>query len=147
MALNDRTLGVAALLLAAFLTWQGYDLEAAFSYEPVGPRAFPLLVAAVIALCGVVLIVKGGNAAVRNPPGANFRISLMVAAVAGYALLFQWLGFVLATAAMTTVVGRIFGGSWIKCLIGGVLIGVGFFLLFDRALDVVLPAGLLGELL
>ena len=52
MILNDRLLGVAALLLAAFLTWFGHDLQAPFAYEPVGPRAFPLLLAAVIGLCG-----------------------------------------------------------------------------------------------
>lgn len=144
MALNDRTLGVAALALAAFLTWFGHDLQAPFSYEPVGPRAFPLLVAAVIALCGLRLVLKGGNDVPRNPRGANLRISLMVAAVAGYALLFHWLGFVIATAIMTAVVGRIFGGSWLKSVAGGIAMGLGFFLLFDRALDVVLPVGLLG---
>ncbi|MEI2416545.1 tripartite tricarboxylate transporter TctB family protein [Orrella sp. JC864] len=145
--MNDRTLGVAALVLAAFLTWHGYDLQAPFAYEPVGPRAFPLLVAAIIALCGLRLVLKGGNPAQPNPAGANTRISLMVAIVAGYALLFQWLGFVIATALMTVLVGRLFGGSWLKSAIGGVAMGVGFFLLFDRLLDVVLPTGLLGALL
>lgn len=147
MALNDRTLGIAALVLAAFLTWHGYDLEAPFAYEPVGPKAFPLLIALIIALCGVRLIVKGGNPAEPNPPGANARIAMMVGLVAGYAFLFQWLGFVIATAAMTILVGRLFGGSWVKSAIGGVVMAVGFFFLFDRALDVVLPTGLLGGLL
>lgn len=147
MALNDRTLGIAALVLAAFLTWHGYDLEAPFAYEPVGPKAFPLLIALIIALCGVRLIVKGGNPAEPNPPGANARIAIMVGLVAGYAFLFQWLGFVIATAAMTILVGRLFGGSWVKSAIGGVVMSVGFFFLFDRALDVVLPTGLLGGLL
>ncbi len=147
MALNDRSLGIAALLLAAFLTWFGYDLEAPFAYEPVGPRAFPLLIAFIIALCGLRLVIKGGNDAEPNPPGANARISLMVAIVAGYALLFQWLGFVIATTLMTVLVGRLFAGSWVKAGIGGIAMGLGFFLLFDRVLDVVLPTGLLGALL
>lgn len=147
MALNDRTLGIAALVLAAFLTWHGYDLEAPFAYEPVGPKAFPLLVALIIALCGLRLVVKGGNPADPNPPGANARIGIMVGLVAGYAFLFQWLGFVIATAAMTILVGRLFGGTWLKSAIGGVVMSVGFFFLFDRVLDVVLPTGLLGGLL
>lgn len=147
MTLNDRLLGVAALLLAAFLTWQGWGLQAPFAYEPVGPRAFPLLLAAVIGLCGVWLVVKGGFAAEANPPGANGRIALLVGLVAGYALLFQWLGFVVSTALMVVAVGRLFGGSWRNCAIGGVSMGVLFFLLFDKLLDVVLPTGILGGLL
>ncbi len=147
MALNDRLLGVLALLLAAFLTWYGYDLEAPFAYEPVGPKAFPLLLALVIALCGLRLVIKGGNTVEPNPPGANGRIAIMVALLAGYALLFQWLGFIIATAIMATLVGRLFGGAWLKCVAGGVVMAIGFFLLFDKVLDVVLPLGLLGELL
>ncbi|SPU48670.1 Tripartite tricarboxylate transporter TctB family [Bordetella trematum] len=69
----------------------------------------------------------------------------MVLFAAAYAFLFQWLGFIIATVLMTMAVGRLFGGSWTKMLIGGVVMGLLFFLLFDKALDVVLPTGLLGE--
>lgn len=147
MTLNNRILGIAALLLSAFLVGFGYNLEAPFAYEPVGPRAFPLLLAGIIALCGLRLVFKGGGEAEPNPPGANGRILLMVAIVTGYAVLFQWAGFILATIAITALVGRLFGGSWLKCLIGGVVMGVFFFVLFDRVLDVVLPPGLLEGLL
>jgi len=145
--MNDRTLGIFALILAALMTWTGWDIEAPFAYEPVGPRAFPLLIALLIGLCGLRLAIKGGNAIEANSPGANSRIALMVLIAAGYAFLFQWLGFIIATALMTILVGRLFGGTWLKCTIGGVIMGVFFFLLFDKALDVVLPAGLLGDLL
>lgn len=143
MTLNDRVLGVFALLLAALLVWQGWGLEAPFSYEPVGPRAFPLLLAGVIALCGLWLLVRGRERAEPNPPGANARIAAMVALVAGYALVFVSLGFIVATALMAIFVGRLFGGRWRSCLAGGVGLGVGFYLLFDKVFDVVLPMGLL----
>jgi len=106
-----------------------------------------LLLAAVIGLCGLRLLVRGGNAVAANPAGANVRIAVMVGLVAAYALLFQWLGFVLATAAMAVLVGRLFGGAWGKCAVGGAVLGVVGFLLFDRVMDVVLPVGLLGDLL
>ena len=63
-----------------------------------------------------------------------------------YAVLFQWLGFVIATALMTLPVGRVFGGTWRQCAVAGVALGVSFFLLFDRVFDVILPAGLLSVL-
>ena len=81
-----------------------------------------------------------------NAPGANGRIALMVLFCAGYAFLFQWLGFIVATALMTVAVGRLFGGGWGKCAIGGVVMSV-FFVLFDKVLDVVLPGGLLENLI
>lgn len=147
MTLNDRLLGVAALLFAAFLTWFGHDLEAPFAYEPVGPAAFPLLLALVIALCGVWLVFKGGNDVPANAPGANLRIATMVATLAAYGFFFQWLGFIVSTALMSAVVGRLFGGTWLKSAVGGVLLAIALFFLFDKAMDVVLPAGLLGDLL
>lgn len=145
--MNDRLLGILALVLAAFITWAGWDLEAPFAYEPVGPRAFPMLIALIIGLCGLRLAIKGGHQVEANPPGASGRIALMVLFAAAYAFLFQWLGFIIATVLMTMAVGRLFGGSWTKMLIGGVVMGLLFFLLFDKALDVVLPTGLLGELI
>jgi putative tricarboxylic transport membrane protein len=145
--MNDRILGIVSLGLAIFLTIFGWNLHAPVSYEPVGPRAFPLLIALVIGLCGLWLIYKNEFTAEANPPGANSRIFLMVLVAMGYAFLFQWLGFIVATVIMTVLVGRLFGGAWIKCLTGGVVMGVLFFLLFDRALDVVLPTGILEGLL
>ncbi|MNI75442.1 Tripartite tricarboxylate transporter TctB family protein [compost metagenome] len=82
-----------------------------------------------------------------NPPGANGRIALMMAFTVAYAFLFQWLGFIIATSLMTVFVGRLFSGGWVKCAIGGVVMSVLFFLLFDKVLDVVLPGGLLETLL
>lgn len=144
MTINDRLAGIAGLLLAAFLAIFGWGLQAPFAYEPVGPRAFPLGLSLVIALCSGWLIYKGGGEAEPNPPGANLRISLMVGLIAGYAFLFVWLGFVIANTIMVVFVGRLFGGSWVKSVITGVVMSVAFFLLFDKALDVVLPTGLLG---
>lgn len=142
--MSDRLLGLMALLFSAFLAWFGAGLESAFSYEPVGPRAFPLLLSALIGICGLVLTWKGGIKIEPNQPGVNMRILTMVGVLAFYAASFVWLGFIFSTAIMTALVGRLFGGSWLKSVVGGVLISLFFYVLFDRVLDVVLPAGLLG---
>lgn len=147
MTLNDRVLGIAALIFAALITAFGYDLEPPFSYEPVGPKAFPLLIALIVAICGVRLVIKGGGEVDANPPGANTRIMAMVAYLAAYAFLFQWVGFVVATTVMVALVGRLFHATWPQAVIGGVVMSVGLFYLFDKGLDVVLPTGILGGLL
>ena len=142
--LSDRLLGVIALLFSAFLAWFGVGIEAAFSYEPVGPRAFPLLLSGLIGLCGLVLTWKGGSKIDPNQPGVNSRILMMVGVLSFYAAGFVWLGFILSTAIMTTMIGRLFGGSWRNSVAGGVCMSLLFYVLFDRVLDVVLPAGILG---
>lgn len=141
--MNDRILGIGALVLSGVMIWQGVGLQAPFSYEPLGPRAFPLLVAAIMGLCGFWLVVKGGGQAEPNPPGANLRIAAMFLVIVGYALIYQSAGFIIATALMTALVGKLFGGGWRKPIIGGVVSSVFFFYLFDRVLDVVLPLGIL----
>ncbi len=145
--MTDRYLGFAAIVFAALMVWFGWGIEAPFSYEPVGPRAFPMLLALCIGLCGLWLLFKGRFQAEANPPGANIRIALMVVYCIAYALLFDILGFIIATAAATILVGRLFGGSWGKVVLGGVIMSVFFFFLFDRVLDVVLPLGLLEAIL
>lgn len=147
MSLNDRVLGIAALIFAALIFAFGYDLEPPFSYEPVGPKAFPLLLALIIALCGVRLVIKGGGEVEANPKGANFRIVLMVVYLAAYAFVFQWLGFIIATTLMVTFVGRLFQATWRQALIGGIIMSIGLYFLFDKGLDVVLPLGILGDIL
>ena len=43
--MSDRILGAACLVVAAGMAWAAQDYAAPISYEPVGPRAFPLLLA------------------------------------------------------------------------------------------------------
>ena len=141
--MSDRILGAACIAVGAGMAWAAQGYAATISYEPVGPRAFPLLLAALMAVCGLWLLLRPtlGSASFRAVPWAATALS--AAAIGLYALLFQMLGFALATALMAVPVGMAFGGSWKQSLAGGVGLGVLLFLGFDKLLDVVLPSGLL----
>lgn len=145
--MSDRILGAACVALAIAMAWFAQGYAPAFSYEPVGPRAFPRLLAGLMAIAGAWLVIK--PTVVENPfQGGAFKlIGLSVATVFCYALFFQVLGFTLSTALMAVPVGMAFGGSWKQALLGGAGLGVGLFLLFDKALDVVLPTGILSFIL
>lgn len=145
--MSDRVLGAVCVVASAAMAWAAQDYAAAISYEPVGPRAFPLLLAVGLGLSGLWLVLRptaGAEAFTGVPWKAT---ALCAAAVLVYALLFQWLGFVLATALMAVPVGMAFGGSWKQSLTGGAALGLVLFLLFDKVLDVVLPTGLLSAVL
>jgi putative tricarboxylic transport membrane protein len=145
--MSDRILGAVCIAASAAMAWAAQDYAAAISYEPVGPRAFPLLLASGLCLSGLWLMLRpSGNAnTLRGVPWKPTAVC--AAAVLSYALMFQWLGFVLATSLMALPVGMAFGGSWKQALASGVALGLMFYLLFDKLLDVVLPGGLLAPLL
>ncbi len=145
--MSDRLLGAVCVVASAAMAWAAQDYAAAISYEPVGPRAFPLLLAVGLGLSGLWLVLRptAGSAAFSDVPWK--ATALCAAAVLVYALLFQWLGFALATTLMALPVGMAFGGSWKQSLAGGAALGLVLFLLFDKVLDVVLPTGPLSALL
>jgi putative tricarboxylic transport membrane protein len=145
--MSDRVLGAVCVVASAVMAWAAQDYAAAISYEPVGPRAFPLLLACGLGLSGLWLVLKpgAGAEAFRGVPWKP--TALCAGAVLAYALLFQWMGFSLATAVMSVPVGMAFGGSWKQALIGGAALGVVLYLMFDKLLDVTLPAGPLAAIL
>ncbi len=145
--MSDRILGAVCLCASAGMAWAAHDYAAPISYEPVGPRAFPLLLAGLMALAGGWLIARPGPHGFGLGREHFKRITWAVVAVVVYAALFQTLGFPLATAAMAVPVGMAFGGSWKQSLAGGVAMGLLLYLMFDKLLDVVLPTGLLSFVL
>lgn len=144
---SDRILGAVCVASAIAMGVASHDYAAQISYEPVGPRAFPTLLAVLIGLAGAWLVVRPSAHSAAVSPGRMAALLSCVAATALYALLFQWLGFAVATALMAVPVGMAFGGTWRQSLAGGVGLGLGLYLLFDKLLDVVLPTGLLAFLL
>jgi putative tricarboxylic transport membrane protein len=141
--MSDRILGAACLVVAAGMAWAARDYAAPISYEPVGPRAFPLLLSALMAVGGAWLVLRPSGHDSGLGMASLRTLGLAAGAVFVYALLFEMLGFTLATALMALPVGLAFGGSWKQSIAGGVGLGLGLYLLFDKLLDVVLPTGLL----
>ena len=139
--MSDRIFAVIWLAVCALIAVQMMQLEVPFAYEPVGPKAFPMLLAGLMALCCVFLLIKPDRD-IHWPnlsglgKGAVLIIMLLV-----YAVYFEQLGFPLATAIMVFIVCLLFGGRWWVGLIAGPLIGGLGYLFFDRLLQVTLPLG------
>jgi putative tricarboxylic transport membrane protein len=130
--MSERILGGVLLLVSVAGILIGWNYVSPVSYEPVGPRAFPLLILFLLGICAIALMLDKKSETTWAPPPVLARI----------ALLFDKLGFVIATALMSVPVARFFGGSWKQCVLGGIGLGVGMFFFFDRLLDVALPTGL-----
>jgi putative tricarboxylic transport membrane protein len=144
---SDRILGAVCVAAALAMAWAARSYAAVISYEPVGPRAFPLLLATLIALCGVWLLARPSDHSAAVAKGRMRALLLCMVAILLYALLFETLGFTVATALLAVPVGMAFGGNWRQSLVGGIGMGVGMYFIFDKLLDVVLPTGVLSFLL
>ena len=56
--MSDRILAAACIAVGAGMAWAAQGYAATISYEPVGPRAFPVLLAALMAVCGLWLLLR-----------------------------------------------------------------------------------------
>lgn len=92
-------------------------------------------------LCSALMLLRRPDAI--EWPGRHVlqRLLTMVVVLVVYAWGFEWLGFPLATALLTAVIGLLFGATLPAAGIAGVVMGVSLWYAFDTLLDVTLPLG------
>lgn len=138
---GDRIIGsllVAFALVYATLA-SGYVVT--FVADPLGPRAAPFLLAALLVVLGAWILVRPAAAAdaVAHPPSRD--TVLAVAAFIAYAALLPWTGFVLATALLCAALARLAAGPPLRAFAVGVAFAGTLYYVFVFALDVPLPVG------
>ena len=58
MQLSDRIFGVIGIAVAVFFAWAASWIEDSFIVDPLGPRKFPYIIAAVLALASLAIILR-----------------------------------------------------------------------------------------
>jgi putative tricarboxylic transport membrane protein len=149
--MQERIFAGVSLLLCIGLALMAWSYHAPFSYEPVGPRAFPLLLIVMIALGSIYLLVKPSSTTSHDdePPLDRHvvrKVTSCVVIFTLYAALFEPLGFIPASLIFGIAMARLYEGTWKTSVISGVVLAVGLFVLFDKILDVPLPLGILSSL-
>jgi len=144
-----RELAAAAVLLAfgLFAITQARGLRFGTVAAP-GPGFFPLSLAVALSLVGIGLIVHAWR---TDPAPAEAPTDLRRAAVVGtfvslliYALVLEWLGFLLATFALLVFFFRVLQRqSWVVVFAGSLATSLLSYLVFKTWLGVNLPGGLL----
>ncbi len=147
----QRLFGLVLLIACVLLAVAAWGYHAPFSYEPVGPRAFPLLLLVLLGAGAVYLLVKPATAHAPSdePPLDRFvirKVAICVVLLVAYAAIYETLGFIPASILFGIGMARLYGGTWVASVTGGVLMGIGLYVLFDRLLDVPLPLGILSSL-
>ena len=149
--LAQRVFASALLLVCAGLAAMAWPYQAAFSYEPVGPRAFPLLMLALMGL-GLTYMIFRPSPVVHSEDDPKLdretltKIGLCIVLLLIFAGTFEPLGFILSSILVGIPLARLYGGRWLPSIVIISLMSVGLYLLFDKTMDVPLPLGLLDVL-
>ncbi|MEB6533318.1 tripartite tricarboxylate transporter TctB family protein [Pantoea sp. JZ29] len=139
--MSDRifaTLWLVLCLAGLVVAWQ---IQSEYSYEPVGPRPFPLALLTLMALCAVMLLLRKPDAIQWPAPQTMKRLVALAVMLFVYGWLFERLGFPLSSALLTFGIGMLFGARWWAAVLSGAVMGWALFYAFDHLLDVTLPAG------
>ncbi|TKB11814.1 tripartite tricarboxylate transporter TctB family protein [Desulforhopalus sp. IMCC35007] len=140
--MSERLFVVIMFFGGVVYLYFGLKIEVPFAYEPIGPRAFPVLLGSCLLLLCLV------NICIHHTP--SFPLKGCVArhglAVLFYLLTFQLLGFMLATTITTYIIARIVGSSWMEGLLSGLVMAIFFYGIFHFLLGVPLPLGSLFRL-
>jgi putative tricarboxylic transport membrane protein len=138
---SDRWIALGLLAFAGLYALRARTFEAGFLVDPVGPRAFPLLLAGVMALAALLLGVRptGERPAWPSRP-AWLRAGILCVSLVAYGYLLEPLGYLVATTAVMVVLGALFGGPPARNALAALCVVVLLYFLFSSLLGLYLPA-------
>ncbi|MBG4887465.1 tripartite tricarboxylate transporter TctB family protein, partial [Pseudomonas aeruginosa] len=119
-----------------------------FPSDPAGPRANPLRCRARRGAGRAGLSARPTpirHAEDEQPLGGAVLLKVLacIALLLVFAGLFETLGFILSAALVGSCMAILYGARPIPAVVTASLLGIGLYWLFDRALDVPLPLGVL----
>ncbi|WP_422039486.1 tripartite tricarboxylate transporter TctB family protein [Roseibium sp.] len=142
--MSDRIFGAVGLAVAAFYIWAASIIPDSFMVDVVGPRAFPYIVGAVMAVCSLVFLFRPDT----EPSWPVFRDFAEIAYAAAMMFLYAWvlpeLGFVISTIFATAYLTWRLGTSPLMSLVTGAATSAGIYVTFHLILGLSLAKGPLG---
>ncbi|MEV4574545.1 tripartite tricarboxylate transporter TctB family protein [Nonomuraea jabiensis] len=159
--MTQRIVSLGFLAAAVVVLAQAFAIQQGEGYQAVGPRAFPLLVGAGLAVVSVIGVVQafrpgtrapatavdagvpedGGGEAAEKPHWPS--VLLLIGSLAAYALLLVPAGYWQATTAFFVAVARVLGSRrLVRDVLVGLALALATYFLFDRLLGITLPPGL-----
>lgn len=142
--MSDRIFGVVGLLLAIGFAFAALAIEESFLSDTVGPKAFPLIIAAILGLASISIALKPDASPTWPPLGRFVEIFAAVVVMVLYAQLLPVIGFVIATALAATYLTWRLGSALVASVLIGVGTSVGIYIVFHLLLGLSLARGPLG---
>ncbi len=143
---SDRIFGLLVLMVAAAYIAAATQIQTSFLSDPVGSKAFPIIIGVVAAICGFVLMVKPDPE--PDWPASHTLIAILVAVVVliAYAYALKPMGFLIPTAIAAAILSYQISPRAMPSAIAGISLSIGLFSLFKFVLGlglVAFPKGLI----
>lgn len=142
---SDRVAALLFLGLVLVYGWGGTQLTASLQGDVIGPAFFPRLLTVLGILLGILLFVQGVPGTKKERlagEGSDITALVPAAMLLAYALVFEPLGFLLATPLFLVITFRYLGHpSWAGIFGYSAAVTAVVFVLFKYLLDIRLPLG------
>ena len=142
--MSDRIFGAIGLLLAVLFAYSALQIQESFLSDAVGPKAFPLIIAAILAISSIAIILKPDS----EPDWPNVkRLAEIFAALVvmlAYAELLPVVGFAISTAVASAYLTWRLGSKPIQSVIIGLSISASIYVVFHLIFGLSLAKGPLG---
>lgn len=139
--MSDRIMGLFGLLFAAIMLWATGQIEESFIQDPLGPKAFPLLIAALIAISSVFMIIRPDANASWPSLKKWLEIIITVGVMVAYGAILPELGFLLSSVLMASFMIQRLGGTLSQSVVAGTITSLGIYLVFAFGLQLSLAKG------
>ena len=139
--MSDRIFGVVGILLSIGYVFAALAIEESFLSDAVGPKAFPLIIAAILGLSGLVIALRPDAEPQWPALGRLVEIAAAVVVMILYAEMLPVAGFVVATAFAAAYLAWRLGSSVIEAVLVGIGTSVGIYVVFHLVLGLSLARG------
>jgi putative tricarboxylic transport membrane protein len=131
---SDRLLGALGLISGAAFIWGATRIETGLIVDPLGPRSFPTLVGAALALASLFILLRPDAEPEWPALSGWLEIAGVVVVLIGYTLALEPLGFIIATAIASALLSWRLGSPPHWALVSGVGISLGIYAIFHLVL-------------
>lgn len=128
--LSDRIIGLVVVLVALVYIASATQIQASFLSDPIGPKAFPMLVGVIAALCGAVMILRPDEEPEWPEMHTLGALLVSVVALVAYAYMLKPLGFLLPTAIIAALLSYQIKPSIRPAIFAGIGLSIGLFTVF-----------------
>lgn len=145
--ISDRLFGLVVLMVALAYMASATQVQTSFLSDPVGPKAFPILIGVVASISALVMIIKPDPDPVWPVGKTLLSLALALIVLVAYAYALKPFGFLLPTAVTAAVLSYQISSRILPAIFTGLGLSIGLFVLFKYALKLGLvpfPKGLFG---
>ena len=138
--MSDRIAGLFACILALAFFASALQLETPFFPDPLGPKAFPILISIVGFIAGFMMVLKPDEEPKWPVRSTMMRLLIAVLILVGYAISLKPLGFLVPTAFAAGLLCFQISSNSRSALSTGIGISSVLFLIFKYGLGLSLFA-------